>query len=68
MAEVGTKLLFENERVKIWEFTLMPGKRSKRTSTKTPTFSIPSRAVRWNLAPVRSDARKARSGKGLLPR
>ena len=25
MAEIGTKLIFENERVKIWEFTLAPG-------------------------------------------
>lgn len=25
MAEVGTKLIFENERVRIWEFTLVPG-------------------------------------------
>jgi beta-alanine degradation protein BauB len=25
MADVGTKLIFENERVKIWEFTLQPG-------------------------------------------
>lgn len=25
MAEVGTKLIFENERVKVWEFTLPPG-------------------------------------------
>ena len=25
MAEVGTKLIFENERVRIWEFTLQPG-------------------------------------------
>ena len=25
MAEVGTKLVFENERVKVWEFTLAPG-------------------------------------------
>jgi quercetin dioxygenase-like cupin family protein len=25
MAEVGTKLIFENERVKVWEFTLAPG-------------------------------------------
>ena len=25
MAEVGSKLIFENERVKIWEFTLAPG-------------------------------------------
>jgi quercetin dioxygenase-like cupin family protein len=25
MADVGTKLLFENERVKVWEFTLQPG-------------------------------------------
>lgn len=25
MAEVGTKLVFENERVRIWEFTLQPG-------------------------------------------
>jgi quercetin dioxygenase-like cupin family protein len=25
MADVGTKLIFENERVKIWEFTLAPG-------------------------------------------
>jgi beta-alanine degradation protein BauB len=25
MAEVGHKLIFENERVKVWEFTLHPG-------------------------------------------
>jgi quercetin dioxygenase-like cupin family protein len=25
MAEVGTRLVFENERVKVWEFTLQPG-------------------------------------------
>ncbi|MFO1351986.1 MAG: cupin domain-containing protein [Gammaproteobacteria bacterium] len=25
MAEVGTKLVFENEQVKVWEFTLAPG-------------------------------------------
>ena len=25
MAEVGTKLVFENERIRVWEFTLKPG-------------------------------------------
>ena len=25
MGEVGTKLIFENDRVKVWEFTLGPG-------------------------------------------
>jgi quercetin dioxygenase-like cupin family protein len=25
MGEVGTKLIFENERVNVWEFTLEPG-------------------------------------------
>ena len=25
MTEVGTKLIFENERVRVWEFTLAPG-------------------------------------------
>ena len=25
MAEVGTSLIFENERVRVWEFTLQPG-------------------------------------------
>mgnify|MGYP001462715133 CR=1 FL=1 len=25
MAEVGTKLVFENERIRVWEFTLQPG-------------------------------------------
>lgn len=25
MADVGTKLVLENERVKVWEFTLAPG-------------------------------------------
>ena len=25
MADVGTKLIFENERVRVWEFTLRPG-------------------------------------------
>jgi quercetin dioxygenase-like cupin family protein len=25
MTEVGTRLIFENERVRVWEFTLEPG-------------------------------------------
>lgn len=25
MGDVGTKLIFENERVKVWELTLLPG-------------------------------------------
>jgi quercetin dioxygenase-like cupin family protein len=25
MVEVGTKLVFENERIRVWEFTLEPG-------------------------------------------
>ncbi|HVY08100.1 MAG TPA: cupin domain-containing protein [Burkholderiales bacterium] len=25
MADVGTRLVFENEKVKVWEFTLQPG-------------------------------------------
>ena len=25
MADVGTRLIFENDRVKVWEFTLEPG-------------------------------------------
>jgi len=25
MADVGTRLIFENERVRVWEFTLEPG-------------------------------------------
>ena len=25
MAEVGTRLVFENERVRVWEFTVQPG-------------------------------------------
>ena len=25
MAEVGTKLIFENDQVRVWEFTLQPG-------------------------------------------
>ena len=25
MREVGTKLVFENDRIKVWEFTLAPG-------------------------------------------
>jgi hypothetical protein len=27
MPEVGTKLVFENERVRVWEFTLQPGEK-----------------------------------------
>ena len=25
MADVGTKLIFENDQVRVWEFTLQPG-------------------------------------------
>lgn len=25
MADVGSKLIFENERIRVWEFTLQPG-------------------------------------------
>jgi len=32
MAEVGTKLVFENERVRVSEFTLQPRKKSTTTA------------------------------------
>lgn len=25
MADIGTRLVFENERIRVWEFTLKPG-------------------------------------------
>lgn len=33
MAEVGSKLIFENERVKVWEFTLLPALRCTHVRT-----------------------------------
>ncbi len=27
MADVGTKMIFENEQIRVWEFTLQPGER-----------------------------------------
>lgn len=41
MAEVGTKLIFENERVKVWEFTLEPGESIEAHTHHHPYFFYP---------------------------
>ena len=35
--DVGTKLIFENDRVKVWEFTLQPGEAVGGTPITTTT-------------------------------
>jgi beta-alanine degradation protein BauB len=41
MAEVGTKLIFENARVKIWEFTLLPGQTIEAHAHSNDYFFYP---------------------------
>ncbi|MGH8720483.1 MAG: cupin domain-containing protein [Burkholderiales bacterium] len=41
MAEVGTRLIFENERVRIWEFTLQPGERVEAHRHEHDCFFYP---------------------------
>lgn len=41
MGEVGTKLIFENERVKVWEFTLEPGESIEAHTHQYPYFFYP---------------------------
>lgn len=41
MAEVGTKLIFENERVRVWEFTVQPGEEVPRHSHRLDYFFYP---------------------------
>jgi quercetin dioxygenase-like cupin family protein len=38
MAEVGSKLVFENERVRVWEFTLQPGEAIEAHKHDYPYF------------------------------
>jgi quercetin dioxygenase-like cupin family protein len=38
MGDVGTKLVFENDRVKVWEFTLAPGQAVETHTHQHPYF------------------------------
>lgn len=41
MAEIGTKLVFENERIRVWEFTLQPGETIKAHQHDLDYFFYP---------------------------
>jgi quercetin dioxygenase-like cupin family protein len=41
MAEVGSKLVFENERIRVWEFTLAPGETIETHKHEHPYFFYP---------------------------
>jgi quercetin dioxygenase-like cupin family protein len=41
MGEVGTKLVFENDRVKVWEFTLSPGESIEAHTHQLDYFFYP---------------------------
>ena len=41
MSEVGTKLVFENDRIKVWEFTLAPGETIGAHTHKHDYFFYP---------------------------
>ena len=51
LGDVATKLLFENERVRIWEMRLGPGERATSTATTSTTCSCRSRATAWRWSP-----------------
>jgi hypothetical protein len=36
---IGTELLFENDRVRVWDMVLEPGEASSCTATRTTTSS-----------------------------
>ena len=41
MADVGTRLVFENERVRVWEFTLEPGESIESHTHENDYFFYP---------------------------
>jgi quercetin dioxygenase-like cupin family protein len=41
MASVGTKLVFENDRIRVWEFTLQPGETIEAHRHDHPYFFYP---------------------------
>lgn len=41
MADVGSKLIFENERIRVWEFTLQPGETIARHKHEHDYFFYP---------------------------
>ena len=41
MTEVGTKLVFENARVRVWEFTLQPGETMETHKHDSDYFFYP---------------------------
>ena len=44
MTGVGSKLIFENERVKVWEFTLAPGETIATSNGRVQSSIAPP----WN--------------------
>jgi beta-alanine degradation protein BauB len=38
--QVGTRVMFENDRVRVWDLTLEPGRRWRSTSARLPYFFI----------------------------
>ncbi len=65
MSEVGTKLVFENERVKVWEFTLAPGEAIGAHTHHYPYFfyAIEGSTLEVTLAPGRIDRVTLEEGK-----
>ena len=47
MAQVGSKLIFENERVRVWEFTLQPGETIDTHKHEHDYFFSRLKAARW---------------------
>ena len=41
MPDIGTKLIFENERVRVWEFTLQPGETIETHKHENDYFFYP---------------------------
>ena len=61
MADVGTKLIFENEQVRVWEFTLQPGESTGSHHHELDYFFYPH--IGWANGIPKSHALKLANGK-----
>ena len=67
MPEVGTKLIFENERVRVWEFTLQPGESIEAHHHDHDYFFYPIEGGTLEVTRADGITRLTLSRRGLFP-
>ena len=64
--EVGTRLLYENDRVRVWDITLQPGERLPFHCHRTSYFYRCESGGRWRLRTIEGDEVLGQNGVGAV--